>query len=90
MERDLALQTIEGIIGPFIGRHMAKAATELHARRLGLPGGPLTVEQLRSVLDAIGKGMLVLVGRDKTSELLRLVEAGLGIDAAKVREGSRP
>jgi hypothetical protein len=83
MERDPALRTIEGIIGPFIGHHMARAATELHVKRLGLPEGPITVVQLRAVLDAIGKGMFVLVGRDKTSELLRRIEEGLGIGGAE-------
>jgi hypothetical protein len=78
MEREHALRCIEETIGPFIGRHMAKASTELHSRKLALPER-ITLEQLREVLDGIGKGMFVLVGREKTTELLRQIEASLGV-----------
>jgi hypothetical protein len=81
MERETALRRIEETIGPFIGRHMAKAAIQLHCQKLGIPEGRITVEQVRSVLDGIGKGMFVLVGQEKTKHLLREIEAGLGLDS---------
>jgi hypothetical protein len=80
MERDRVLRTIEETIGPFIGHHMAKASTQLHCQRLGIGEGEMTAAQLRAVLDGIGRGMFVLVGKDKATELIRRIEKSLGIE----------
>jgi hypothetical protein len=80
MERDPALRRIEETIGPFIGRHMAKASIQVQCQRLGIADGPITVQQLRAILEGIGKGMFVLVGQEKTKVLLREIERGLGIE----------
>jgi hypothetical protein len=80
VERDRVLRTIEETIGPFIGHHMAKASTQLHCQKLGIGEGTMSAAQLRSVLDGIGKGMFVLVGKEKTTELLRRIEKSLGIE----------
>lgn len=80
MDQEPALRRIEETIGPFIGRHMAKASIQLQCQRLGLTDGRITVQQLRSVLEGIGKGMLVLVGQEKTKHLLRELEKSLGIE----------
>jgi hypothetical protein len=79
MEREPALRRIEETIGPFIGRHMAKASVQLQCQKLGVTNGPITVQQLRSILEGIGKGMFVLVGQEKTKVLLREIERSLGI-----------
>jgi hypothetical protein len=80
MEREPALRRIEETIGPFIGRHMAKASVQLQCQKLGIPDGPITVQQLRSIVEGIGKGMFVLVGQEKTKDLLRQIEKSLGIE----------
>jgi len=80
MEREPALRRIEETIGPFIGRHMAKAAIQLHCQKLGITDGRITDKQLRAILEGIGKGMFVLVGQEKTKDLLREIERGLGIE----------
>ena len=80
MEREPALRRIEETIGPFIGRHMAKASVQVQCQKLGVADGPLTIPQLRSILEGIGKGMFVLVGQEKTKDLLRQIEKSLGIE----------
>jgi hypothetical protein len=80
MERDRVLRTIEETIGPFIGHHMAKASTQLHCQKLGIGEGTISAAQLRAVLDGIGRGMFVLVGKEKTTELLQSIEKRLGIE----------
>ncbi len=79
MDGESALRRIEETIGPFIGRHMAKASIQVQCQRLGVTDGKITAQQLRAVLDGIGKGMLVLVGEEKTKTLLREIEKSLGI-----------
>ena len=80
MEREPALRRIEETIGPFIGRHMAKASVQVQCQKLGIADGPITVQQLRSIVEGIGKGMFVLVGQEKTKDLLRQIEKSLGIE----------
>jgi hypothetical protein len=80
MEREPALRRIEETIGPFIGRHMAKASVQVQCQKLGVTEGPITVQQLRSILEGIGKGMFVLVGQEKTKHLMREIERNLGIE----------
>ncbi len=80
MEREPALSRIEETIGPFIGRHMAKASVQVQCQKLGVAHGPITVQQLRAILEGIGKGMFVLVGQEKTKVLLREIERSLGIE----------
>lgn len=79
MDRDEAFRAIEEIIGPFIGRHMARAAIELHSKKLAVSPGPVKAETLRPLVHDIAKGMVVLVGRDKSAELTQKVEAVLGL-----------
>jgi hypothetical protein len=82
MEREPALRRIEETIGPFIGRHMAKASIQVQCQRLGITDGNVSASQLRAILDGIGKGMFVLVGQEKTKEILRQIEKSLGIQGA--------
>jgi hypothetical protein len=58
---------------------MAKASVQLQCQKLGVPEGPITIQQFRSILEGIGKGMFVLVGQEKTKVLLREIEKRLGI-----------
>ena len=80
MDSEPALRRIEEAIGPFIGRHMAKASIQVQCQRLGVTDGEITTQQLRAVLDGIGKGMFVLVGQEKTNALLRELEKSLKLE----------
>jgi hypothetical protein len=82
MEREPALRRIEETIGPVIGRHMAKASVQVQCQRLGITDGNVSAPQLRAILEGIGKGMFVLVGQEKTKEILRQIEKSLGIEGA--------
>jgi hypothetical protein len=80
MDSEPALRRIEESIGPLIGRHMAKASVQVQCQKLGVTGGQISPQQLRAVLEGIGKGMFVLVGQEKTKSLLRELEKSLGIE----------
>jgi hypothetical protein len=80
MDSEPALRRIEEAIGPFIGPHMAKASIQVQCQRLGVTDGKLTTNQLRAVLEGIGKGMFVLVGQEKTKALLKELEKTLKLE----------
>ena len=82
MESEPALRRIEEAIGPLIGRHMAKASIQVQCQRAGVNDGKITTEQLRAVLDGIGKGMFVLVGQEKTKALLRDLEKSFKLETS--------
>jgi hypothetical protein len=80
MDREPALRRIEETIGPFIGRHLAKASIEVQCKKLGITEARISPRELRAMLDGIGKGMLVLVGQQKTEQLLKQMERSLGLE----------
>jgi hypothetical protein len=82
MDSEPALRRIEEAIGPLIGRHMAKASIQAQCQRLGVTDGKITTQQLRAVVDGIGKGMFVLVGQEKTKALLRDLEKTLKLESS--------
>ena len=47
MDSEPALRRIEEAIGPFIGRHMAKASIQVQCQRLGVNDGKITTQQLQ-------------------------------------------
>lgn len=79
MDRETVVRTIEEIVGPSIGRHMARSSTQLHCQRAGVSTDTVTQDQLKAMLDGLGKGMVVLVGQEKSQSLLRQIEYALGV-----------
>ena len=64
MECEPALRRIEETIGPFIGRHMAKASIQVQCQKLGIKDGRITTQQLRAILEGIGLNSAAgIVGR---------------------------
>ena len=83
MDREKVVGTIEEIVGPSIGRHMARSSVELHCRKAGVSSETVSQDQLRAVLEGLGKGMVVFVGREKTESLVRQIESALGLDGVR-------
>lgn len=73
-----ALDAIVRVLAPYLGENMARAAVRGHAERMGLRGANPSEGELERLLDAIGPGLGVFVGRDKTKRILDEVRSALG------------
>jgi len=73
---------VERVLAPFIGATMARAATRGHYRALGIEGGEIAPERLEPLVEKVGLGLHIFVGRERTSELLATIRRDLAAIAA--------
>lgn len=67
------LETITGVIAPYLGQGMARSAVKAHAQKLGVDGPHITPEQIETLMAKIGAGLNIFVGREKSSAILEEV-----------------
>lgn len=77
-DRKKVLQVVEDQIAPFIGGTMAQASTLVHCQKLGIVSDSISKEEVESLLDRIGKAMLVFVGKEKSERILNDIHTSLG------------
>jgi len=70
MQREQALATVTHAIAPYLGQTMAGAAVEMHRQKLGIDGSLLTEAQLDELLQRIGTGLIIFVGREKSEQIV--------------------
>jgi hypothetical protein len=78
MDREAALSRIAVVLEPYLGATMATASTRAHCEKLGIAPGPMSGEQMESLLAKLQAGLAVFVGRDKVARLLAEIRAALG------------
>lgn len=71
------LDVVVRVLAPYLGENMARASVRGHAERLGVRGDRMLTGDLESLLAALGPGLSVFVGRDKTARILDEVRAAL-------------
>jgi hypothetical protein len=72
------IEAIVKAVAPYLGENMARAATRDQCRKLGLePETELGPEQLNGLLERLGKGLNLFVGRDQASRLVEQLRRDL-------------
>lgn len=64
------VSAIAGAIAPYLGETMALSATEAHRAKLGLDASALEPAQVEVLVQRVGLGLNIFVGRDKTAEVV--------------------
>jgi len=77
------LNTVSRILDPYLGHTMAQAAVEAHVQKLGVEGLLMTSEQFEALLERIGSGLTIFVGRDKAKQIVAEIRS------AALSEGGR-
>lgn len=74
------LENVAQVVAPVLGETMARSAAKAHCERLGV-SGEMTPEQVAALVDKMGMGLNVFVGREKAqtvvAELRRRLEGVL-------------
>jgi hypothetical protein len=78
MTTSVVLETIQRILSPVLGENMARSAAQAHCRGLGVNGDQISSEQVAALVDRMGKGLNVFVGRDKAGVLVSELQRALG------------
>jgi hypothetical protein len=72
------LETIQRIVSPVLGENMARSAAQAHCRGLGVNGDHMNADQVAALIDRMGKGLNVFVGREKAGALVSELQRALG------------
>ena len=78
-----ALDTIIGIVSPYLGETMARAAAHAHCQKLGIvvDGTDMTREQLDALVRKLAQGLNIFVGREKAATVVSDIHAAMAARA---------
>ena len=76
-----AIDIVVATLAPYLGENMARAAVRGQRDKLKL-GPDLPGRELDLLLEAMGPGLSVFVGREKTKEIAAAIRAAVGNGAA--------
>lgn len=71
-----AVEVIVSVMAPYIGDTMARSATQAHCRKLGT-GETLSADELSALLDRLGSGLNIFLGRDRSAAVLAATRRAL-------------
>jgi hypothetical protein len=66
---------IVSILAPYIGETMARASVDAQLEKLGVTNETLTAAQLASLIEKLGQGLNVFLGRSRANELVASMKA---------------
>jgi hypothetical protein len=78
MTTSVVLETIQRIVSPVLGENMARSAAQAHCRGLGVNGDHMSADQVAQLIDRMGKGLNVFIGREKAGALISELHRALG------------
>lgn len=65
-------------ISPYIGEMMAKTSIETHCKRLGIDVSKVTEADAERLLQQLGLGLNVFIGREKTEAVMLQIRKSIG------------
>jgi hypothetical protein len=71
------LDAIRLVLAPYVGNLMARSAAVAHCRDLGIAGDLISREQVDALLERLGLGLVIFVGKDKTAELVAAMKSAV-------------
>ena len=71
------LDAIRLVLAPVLGGLMARSAVVAHCRDLRIAGDLISREQVDSLLERLGLGLVIFVGREKTTELVAAMKGAV-------------
>ena len=77
IRRDVVLSAVVRVLAPLLGASMASASARMHMDKLGFTALRLERAEVERLLDALGPGLNVFLGRRKTEEALLDIKRAL-------------
>ncbi len=67
-------QIVEGV-APYLGQTMARASVSTQRDKLGIDGRHITIDQIEALVNKIGTGLIIFVGRDKSAQIVHELQS---------------
>ena len=64
------LDSIAGVLSPYLGKFMAQASASAHCRDLEIDGDLMDRQKLDALVDRLGKGLNLILGRAKSKQVV--------------------
>ena len=64
------LEAIHQVLTPYVGRLMARTAAAAHCQDLGIYSATMTRPQIDALLDKLGLGLIIFVGKEKSAAVV--------------------
>jgi hypothetical protein len=61
------LDSIAGVLSPYLGRMMARASAGAHCKDLQIDGDLVDRQKVDALVERLGKGLNLFLGRDKST-----------------------
>ena len=73
------LDTIVGMLSPYLGETMARAAALAHCQKLGIvvESAEITKDQIDALLRRFGQGLNIFIGREKAAAVVGEIHAAM-------------
>jgi len=71
------LDSINGVLSPYVGKLMARTAASAHCRDLGINGGAMSRAQVDALLGKLGLGLIVFIGKDKAQTVVETMRRAI-------------
>lgn len=71
------LDAIYLVLAPFVGDLMARSAAVAHCRDLGISGAVIGREEVDALLERLGLGLVIFVGREKTATVVATMKSAI-------------
>jgi len=71
------LDSIAGVLSPYLGKMMARASAGAHFQDLGIDGEAVDRQKVDALVDKVGKGLNLFLGRDKSKVVVDEIRQAL-------------
>ena len=77
VSRSTVSSAIVPVLAPYIGETMARASVDAQLRKLGPSEGPLTPTEVHTLIEKLGQGLNVFVGRTRANDVVESMRAAV-------------
>src|SRR5262245_60644880 len=77
LSRSTVSSAIVPVLAPFIGETMARASVDAQLRKLGRSEEPLTASDVHALIEKLGQGLNVFVGRARANDVVESMRAAV-------------
>jgi hypothetical protein len=77
--REAVTGSLVAVLAPFLGENMAGASVQAQLQKVASGEGPLAPPELEALVEKLGRGLVVFLGRAKTTAVVAEMRSALGL-----------
>jgi hypothetical protein len=86
--REETTGSLVAVLAPFLGENMAGAAVQAQLQKVASGPGPLATPEVEALVEKLGRGLVVFLGRAKTAAVVDAMRSSVGLFGTQARAPS--